>query len=293
MFLSLPFNNTRNTILVLDALAVGEHPSLSMSLADSDAPSLADNHGRLVPFNRRTLSDQSQSGHQVLPTRPGIPERSGGDVYPVTGQSGPYIGPQRLPHPPGSHYRSFSEPVVSASLPNGDHGRDSHLAYPVVPAYSFIRPQLGPQPVTPLPTGYPGPTPQLLQVAHAPHLFPSPSYLPGSVIPVQGLVAQFPNGYDYQRPPVSTRQLMSSNDMAAGFQRTSGDARRYITTNPVRTENRPPMNGVLCRNGPQCRKYQEGSSSLCLHDDIVNLQLTGTCNFNHDFSSASVDLLGA
>ena len=48
------------------------------------------------------------------------------------------------------------------------------------------------------------------------------------------------------------------NDMAAGFQRMSGDARRYPSSNLNRSENRPPMNNVLCRNGPQCRKFQEG-----------------------------------
>jgi len=45
--------------------------------------------------------------------------------------------------------------------------------------------------------------------------------------------------------------------------RTSGDSRR-----PNRYENRPPMSTVLCRNGPQCRKFQEG-----------------TCGYNHDFGS--------
>ncbi|WPH03530.1 PAB-dependent poly(A)-specific ribonuclease subunit pan3 [Acrodontium crateriforme] len=65
--------------------------------------------------------------------------------------------------------------------------------------------------------------------------------------------------------------LPSRNDMAAGFQRISGDARRYSpqsSNNSSRFETRPSMNHTLCRNGPQCRKYQEG-----------------TCNYNHDFGS--------
>ncbi|KAI7282375.1 PAB-dependent poly(A)-specific ribonuclease subunit pan3 [Hortaea werneckii] len=58
--------------------------------------------------------------------------------------------------------------------------------------------------------------------------------------------------------------------MAAGPQRVSGDARRYNSYGGFnhRFENQRPMSQQLCRNGPQCRKYQEG-----------------TCNFNHDFSS--------
>lgn len=46
--------------------------------------------------------------------------------------------------------------------------------------------------------------------------------------------------------------LRSSNDMATTTFRM-GDARRQN-----RYENRPPMSTVLCRNGPQCRKFQEG-----------------------------------
>ncbi|KAI6916209.1 hypothetical protein KC341_g19115, partial [Hortaea werneckii] len=58
--------------------------------------------------------------------------------------------------------------------------------------------------------------------------------------------------------------------MAAGPQRVSGDARRYNSYGGFnqRFENQRPMSQQLCRNGPQCRKFQEG-----------------TCNFNHDFSS--------
>jgi len=257
-----------------------------MSRADSNPPSIANDHGRLVPFTRRTLSNQSQNGHQPHLISAGV-------FYPIAGQ----VNPQRPLLPAGSHYRSFSEPFVSSSSSNGPGRLGSHLTYPFVPTYSFTAPQLGPQPVTPPRTGYSGSTLQIVPVAQAPYLFTSPVYpistSQGTVVPFQGIAGPFPNGYSHHPTTSPTAQLMSSNDMAAGFQRTSGDARRYITTNPVRTENRPPMNGVLCRNGPQCRKFQEGPSSLFVINDVVNLQLTGTCNFNHDFSSASADLLGA
>jgi len=47
--------------------------------------------------------------------------------------------------------------------------------------------------------------------------------------------------------------------MAAGPHRMSGDARRHPPpSNFTRVENRPPMSSFMCRNGPQCRKYQEG-----------------------------------
>jgi PAB-dependent poly(A)-specific ribonuclease subunit 3 len=55
-----------------------------------------------------------------------------------------------------------------------------------------------------------------------------------------------------ERFPVSF--LFSRSDMAsAPFRVPAGDARR-----PNRIENRPPTGTVLCRNGPQCRKFQEG-----------------------------------
>ncbi|CAK4030109.1 related to PAB-dependent poly(A)-specific ribonuclease subunit pan3 [Lecanosticta acicola] len=61
-----------------------------------------------------------------------------------------------------------------------------------------------------------------------------------------------------------------SDDMANASFRMSGDGRRSN-----RYENRPPASSILCRNGPQCRKYQEG-----------------TCNYNHDFGN-SMALNGA
>ena len=59
--------------------------------------------------------------------------------------------------------------------------------------------------------------------------------------------------------------LWRSDDMAAGFSRMSGDARRYppsstVNTTSSRPENRAPMINILCRNGQHCRKLQEGSN---------------------------------
>jgi hypothetical protein len=64
-------------------------------------------------------------------------------------------------------------------------------------------------------------------------------------------------------PPAPLRR----DDMAAGINRMSGDARRFPSPGTFnnRYENQRPMN-TLCRNGPQCRKFQEG-----------------TCSYNHDF----------
>lgn len=95
-----------------------------------------------------------------------------------------------------------------------------------------------------------------------------------------------------QQATLATTRPISSDDMAAGFQRISGDARKYPSSTHSRTENRPPMSNVLCRNGPQCRKFQEGYSNLGNLSNDADLQFTGTCNFNHDFSSISADPLG-
>jgi len=66
---------------------------------------------------------------------------------------------------------------------------------------------------------------------------------------------------------ISLKQLVvrptgEGDDMAAGFPMQSGDARRHPLGNhrSGRLENQRPMSGQLCRNGPQCRKYQEGRS---------------------------------
>ncbi|KAK4632546.1 PAN2-PAN3 deadenylation complex subunit PAN3 [Fulvia fulva] len=52
--------------------------------------------------------------------------------------------------------------------------------------------------------------------------------------------------------------------MSGGSMRIASNAGRQ------RYENRAPINSVLCRNGPQCRKHLEG-----------------TCNYNHDFGSGA------
>lgn len=79
------------------------------------------------------------------------------------------------------------------------------------------------------------------------------------------------------------------NDMASAFPQMSGDARRHYPSGSNRYENRPPVNRQTpCKNGPLCRKFQEGSL-LCaclLYASPVRLPLTGTCPFNHDFSSS-------
>lgn len=59
-----------------------------------------------------------------------------------------------------------------------------------------------------------------------------------------------------------TRNFPNVGDvMERSAQRMSGDARRYISASlPNRYENQPPgiAPAKLCRNGPQCRKNQEG-----------------------------------
>lgn len=49
--------------------------------------------------------------------------------------------------------------------------------------------------------------------------------------------------------------------MATGFQRLSGDARRITLSSSANrfSENQRPMSSILCRNGPQCRKFTEGT----------------------------------
>ena len=64
------------------------------------------------------------------------------------------------------------------------------------------------------------------------------------------------------------------DDMAAGYQRMSGDARRYPSSSFSRSENRPPMSNVPCRNGPLCRKFAEGEISTLLVNGMPNLTHT-------------------
>ncbi len=80
-----------------------------------------------------------------------------------------------------------------------------------------------------------------------PNTFGGPSVpVPSSASGTNPLDAAFPFG---------------SNDMAAVFPMQSGDARRHTSASHrnSRFENQRPMSNQLCRNGPQCRKYQEGT----------------------------------
>ena len=79
------------------------------------------------------------------------------------------------------------------------------------------------------------------------------------------------------------------DDMATGFQRMSGDARRYPSSSFTRSENRPPMSNVPCRNGPLCRKFAEGETSTLLVHGMPDLHIAGTCGYNHDFGAVSAN----
>jgi hypothetical protein len=86
---------------------------------------------------------------------------------------------------------------------------------------------------------------------------------------------------------VADRQC--GDDMAAGFQRMSGDARRYPSSSFNRSENRPPMSNVPCRNGPLCRKFAEGEILTLLVHGMPDLHIAGTCGYNHDFGAVSAN----
>ena len=59
--------------------------------------------------------------------------------------------------------------------------------------------------------------------------------------------------------PVEAEQRQIRNDMASAFSQMSGDARRHYPSGTTRYENRPPVNRATpCKNGPLCRKFQEG-----------------------------------
>lgn len=59
--------------------------------------------------------------------------------------------------------------------------------------------------------------------------------------------------------PVEAEQRQIRNDMASAFSQMSGDARRHYPSGTPRYENRPPVNRATpCKNGPLCRKFQEG-----------------------------------
>lgn len=60
-------------------------------------------------------------------------------------------------------------------------------------------------------------------------------------------------------PPVEAEKRRFRNDMASAFPQMSGDARRHYPSGTPRYENRPPVNRATpCKNGPLCRKFQEG-----------------------------------
>lgn len=64
---------------------------------------------------------------------------------------------------------------------------------------------------------------------------------------------------------------LGRNDMASAFPQMSGDARRHYSSGSNRYENRPPVNRQTpCKNGPLCRKFQEGSL-MCPHQLCVSL----------------------
>lgn len=78
------------------------------------------------------------------------------------------------------------------------------------------------------------------------------------------------------------------NDMASAFPQMSGDARRHYPSGSNRYENRPPVNRqTSCKNGPLCRKFQEGRLMCsCIGPcGTRSSSVAGTCPFNHDFSS--------
>lgn len=59
--------------------------------------------------------------------------------------------------------------------------------------------------------------------------------------------------------PVEAEKRRARNDMASAFPQMSGDARRHYPSGAARYENRPPVNRTTpCKNGPLCRKFQEG-----------------------------------
>lgn len=58
---------------------------------------------------------------------------------------------------------------------------------------------------------------------------------------------------------IEAEQRRIRNDMASAFTQMSGDARRHYPSGTPRYENRPPVNRATpCKNGPLCRKFQEG-----------------------------------
>lgn len=77
-----------------------------------------------------------------------------------------------------------------------------------------------------------------------------PSGCTSSSIPSNSQASWHGSAHKLARKDIASGYVMASQP----YRVSSGDARR-----PSRMENRPPMSTVLCRNGPQCRKYVEGT----------------------------------
>jgi len=71
--------------------------------------------------------------------------------------------------------------------------------------------------------------------------------------------------------PVEAERRRIRNDMASAFPQMSGDARRHYPSGTTRYENRPPVNRATpCKNGPLCRKFQEGWTPFRLQFPMVS-----------------------
>lgn len=74
---------------------------------------------------------------------------------------------------------------------------------------------------------------------------------------------QVDSALDVEEPVVYTARYA----MASAYPQMSGDARRHFSSGPNRYENRAPVGRpTTCKNGPLCRKYQEG-----LHVESLSL----------------------
>jgi hypothetical protein len=72
-------------------------------------------------------------------------------------------------------------------------------------------------------------------------------------------------------PLVEAEKRRVRNDMASAFTQMSGDARRHYPSGTTRYENRPPVNRATpCKNGPLCRKSQEGLISCPLQLSTIS-----------------------
>lgn len=81
--------------------------------------------------------------------------------------------------------------------------------------------------------------------------------------------------------------------MASAYPQMSGDARRHFSSGPHRYENRAPVRPTTCKNGPLCRKYQEGliKDSLSHLDSpahTVQAHVLSTMTFHQCLRTASM-----